>query len=69
MRSGPERVRAPRAEGKALVNMRTCCVEDPGDPEVARAQGDELTASSAELEAASAGVLAPMFGVLGQARA
>jgi tetratricopeptide (TPR) repeat protein len=37
--------------------------------EVARAQGDEVTAAGAELEAASTGALEPMFGVLGQARA
>jgi tetratricopeptide (TPR) repeat protein len=37
--------------------------------DVARAQGDEVTAASAELEAASVGALEPMFGVFGQAKA
>lgn len=36
---------------------------------VARAQGDELTAAGAELQAASIGAPEPIFGVLGQARA
>ncbi|MFO0585450.1 MAG: tetratricopeptide repeat protein [Anaeromyxobacter sp.] len=37
--------------------------------DVARAQGDAVTAASAGLEAASAGALEPMFGVFGQAKA
>jgi hypothetical protein len=37
--------------------------------DVARAQGDEVTAASAALEAASTGALEPMFGVFGQAKA
>lgn len=37
--------------------------------DVARAQGDEVTAASAELEATTAAMLEPPFGVLGQARA
>lgn len=37
--------------------------------QVARAQGDELAAAGADLEAASARVQEPLFGVLGQAKA
>jgi len=37
--------------------------------EVARAQGDDLTAAGAELEAASTAALEPLFGVFGQAKA